>query len=107
MSAIDHHEVFIVFSFDKLHLKQHWEIRHEITTYRARVVTNSTETYGCVPVGHTRTRIVFHDLILHQSELLGHFHRLSLVMQHAIAHLIDDLLATFDVVLGSGYIRCQ
>ena len=49
---------------------------------------------------HSNVSIILHYLILHQSQLLSHFHRLSLMFQKVLAHLINNSFPQFNFVFG-------
>ena len=53
-----------------------------------------------VAVHHSTRSVVLHDLILHQGQLLSHLPGLLLMPKHTLAHLIDDQLATIDILFG-------
>lgn len=74
---------------------------------RARVVSNRPEAHCSVAFLHAHRCIVLHNLILHYRQLLRHFHRLTLMVQHVAAHLLDDELAALNIFLGSLADICQ
>lgn len=49
-------------------------------TYGAGMVTDGTEANGCVSMAHSPSSIIFHYLIFHQGQFLGHLHRFLLVV---------------------------
>lgn len=67
-------------------------------TYSARVMPDSAKADGRVSLHHAVGSIVFHDLVLHEGELLGHLHRFMLVSQHVLRHFVDYLLSANYVV---------
>ena len=97
----DHEEISIV-TLNELNLcsKKESEKVSIIDTYRARVVPDLAQSHSWVLFRHSSMGIVFHDLILHQSQLLCHFHRLLLMGQHVLGHLVNDLLATLNIIFG-------
>ena len=71
------------------------------------MVPNFTETHSCVPSTHASQGIIFHNLILHHSELRGHVHGLFLVSKHTLAHFVYDHLAARYIILCSPQISRQ
>lgn len=65
------------------------------------MVSDFAKTHGRVAVHHSGSRVVFHYLVLHESQLLGHFHRLVLVLQHVVAHFLYDHFAALDVFVSA------
>ena len=61
------------------------------------MVSDFPESDGCVPVHHTSSCVIFHDLVFHKSQFLRHFHRLLLMMQHILAQLVNDKFAALNV----------
>ena len=62
---------------------------------------DSAKADGRVSLHHAVGSIVFHDLVLHEGELLGHLHRFMLVSQHVLRHFVDYLLPANYVVFLS------
>lgn len=55
---------------------------------------------GAVFAVHADRLVVLEYLIFHEGQLLGHVHRLGLVLDKALAHLLVDRLAQRDLVVG-------
>lgn len=69
------------------------------STYDAGGITDLANFDGGVLAAHADLAVGLHHLALEDGELVGHVCALLLMIQHALGHLLDDLLAAKHLLL--------
>ena len=70
-------------------------------------MADGAQADSSVAMAHAPSGVVFHYLVLHQGQFLGHVHRLPLVVKHAFAHLLDYQFAALNVLLSPSHFGFQ